>query len=538
MLVPQGMAYAMLAGVPPIYGLYAGLIPLFLYALFGTCPQLSIGPVAVSALLVLAGVSQIAEPFSQEYITLVIAAGFFIGIAQIVMSLLRLGFLVSFLSHPVIAGFTSAAALIIIISQLKDILGISIPRFHYPYETFHYALGHLPSCQWITILLFILAFIIILVLKKINKLIPGALLVVILSTFITYIFRLDLQHVDIIKSVPSGFPKIILPEINLYTFSILSKTVFTVTIIGIVESIGIAKAMESKFRDYTIRPNQELFALGISKAIGSFFQAIPSSASFSRTAINSNIGAKSTISSIIAAVFVGFSLFLFTPLFYYLPKAVLAAIIVQAVINLFDIKEARHLWKTHKSDFTMMMVTFVVTLVFGIEVGVLAGVVLSILIVLYKSSNPHITTLGNLPGTTSYRNTDRYQKTERIKNTVIIRFDDQLYFVNTSAFKDCIYKAIEENDDPVYHLVLDGSNIHDIDSSGIHALKEVDENLKERGINLYMCGAIGPVRDQLFISGLMSEPEKHFMNVHDCVSALQGKEIPSQKADAAVQRNV
>jgi len=448
MLVPQGMAYSMLAGMPPIYGLYAGLIPLFIYGVMGTSRQMSVGPVAVSALLVLAGVSQIANPDTEAstYIQLVILCGLLIGLGQTILGVFRLGFLVSFISHPVIVGFTSAAAIIIIVSQLKDLLGFPIPRFSHLYETVKYAAQNIESTNWISVVFCLGSIFVISLLKKIHKSIPGALVVVIIGILLSYFLKEKNLNIDIVGAVPEGLPMFQLPSINLSNIKILLPTVFTVIIIGIVESIGIAKVLQSRHQNYSIRPNQELFALGISKMVGSFFQAIPSSGSFSRSAVNDAAGAKSGISSITAALIVGLTLLFFTPLFFYLPKAVLAGIILLAVKSLFDWKEAKHLWKTHRSDFFMMLTTFIITLVLGIEEGVFAGVVLSICMVLYRSSKPHVVVLGNLPGTRSYRNLDRFENAGLPKDEIVIRFDDQLYFGNADYFQELLYHRSEKND--------------------------------------------------------------------------------------------
>lgn len=519
MLVPQGMAYAYLAGMPPIYGLYGGLIPLFLYALFGTSNQLSIGPVAISALLVLAGVSQLAEPGTEAFINLVITAGLLIGILQFILSLLRMGFLVNFLSHPVIAGFTSAAAVIIAMNQLKDALGFDIPRFQHVHETLLYAIQHIDQTNWISLGICIGALALIVSLRGINRNIPGALIAVVLSILLTWGLDLETMGLAIIRDVPAGLPSFQFPVIEIETIRLLTPTVLTVTIIGIVESIGIARALESKHQDHAIRPNQELLALGISKIAGAFFQALPTSGSFSRSAINSDSGAKTGMASIFTVVLIVFTLLFLMPLFYYLPKAVLAAIILLAVKGLFDYKEAIHLWETHRQDFIMMLVTFIVTLLLGIEEGVMAGVLLSIFTVLYWSSRPHVAILGKMPGTTYYRNIDRFEEAEELEDGVIIRYDDQLYFGNAAFFKKTVQNLIQNRESKLKHFFLDAKSIHNIDSSGLNALKEIHQLLKKQEIDLYICGAIGPVRDLLDKSGFLEElgEEKHFIYLHDAL---------------------
>jgi SulP family sulfate permease len=520
MLVPQGMAYAMLAGMPPIYGLYGGLIPLLFYAILGTSRQMSIGPVAISALLVLAGVSQIADPMTPEYISLVILTGLLVGIAQFLLGVFRLGFLVNFISHPVIVGFTSAAAIIIAISQLKDLLGISIPRFSRVYETVHYVSNHFSETNWVTVFLCIGSIIIMLILKKINKAIPGALLVVIVGTLLVYFIGEEKLGIDLVKDVPQGLPVFQMPEKIWGKIQILYPTIFTVTIICIVESIAIAKVLQAKHGDYQIRANQELIALGISKIGGAFFQSIPTSGSFTRSAVNNESGARSGFASIFTATLIGLTLVFLTPLFYFLPKSILAAIILLSVKSLFDWKEAKHLWQTHRSDFYMMLTTFIVTLILGIEEGVLAGVVLSICMVLFRSSKPHIAILGKLPESTNYRNIDRFESAKEPEDILVIRFDDQLYFGNASYFQETIQELVNERASKPKMVLLDASSIHDMDSTGSHTLEEMQKYLNNKGIIFYISGMIGPVRDFATKCGIIERmgEQKYFLNIHEGVT--------------------
>jgi len=290
MLVPQGIAYAYLAGMPPIYGLYAGLIPLILYAIFGTSRQLAIGPVAVSSLLVFAGVNQLATPGTPEYVELVLLTGLLAGVCQFLMGVFKMGFLVNFLSQPVIMGFTAAAAIIIGINQLKDILGIVIPRFELTGETFLYAMRHLGEANWIAVLISLGSMIAMLVMRWWNRKIPGALIVVFITTLLSWGFELESRGLDIVKDVPGGLPSFYGFQFSWDTIEQLIPVVLTVTIIGVVDSISIAKVLEARDQSYTVFPNQELRAMGISKIGGAFFQSIPTSGSFSRSAVNAETG--------------------------------------------------------------------------------------------------------------------------------------------------------------------------------------------------------------------------------------------------------
>lgn len=536
MLVPQGMAYALLTGVPPIYGLYGGLIPLFLYALFGTSRQMSIGPVAISSLLVLGGVSELATPETPEYISLVITVGLLVGLAQMLLGFLRLGFLVNFLSHPVIIGFTAAAAIIIAISQLKDLLGFPIPRELSTVEALQYAGQNISATNWISVGMCLGSIAVMFILRAVNKNIPGALIVVVVGTLLSWFLNLNQYGLNIVATVPEGLPAFQLPDMEWATIQTLGETTLTVTIICIVESLAIAKVLEAKHSNYTVQPDQELFALGVSKIGGAFFQAIPTSGSFTRSAINHEAGAKTTVASIITALLIGLTLLFLTPLFYYLPRAILAAIILMAVKSLFELKEAIHIWHTHKEDFWMMLITFIVTLVVSIPVGILAGVALSIGAILYHSTHPHIAVLGQIEGTNHYRNLNRFEDAKTLPHKIIMRFDDQLYFANASYFKDAIKQLVKETKRPLQYFYLDASDIHKMDSSGLHALEEIHGDLKQKGITLCICSARGPVRDMLFKSGLMETigRENQFLNIHAAhlfhTQQTDGQKMPSENA--------
>jgi len=542
MLIPQGMAYAMLTGMPPIYGLYGGFIPLFFYAIFGSSRQMSIGPVAISSLLVLAGIGQLEEPGSQSFIQLVILTGLLVGLAQLLLSFLRMGFLVNFLSHPVLVGFTSAAAVIIGVSQLKDLLGIAIPRFSHSYETLFYAIEHLHKTHLLSVVFCLGALFAILVFRKIHKSIPGPLIVTIVGTILAWFFQLEEHGLALVKEVPQGLPAFEIPILDWDQILRVMPTVFTVTVICVVESIGIAKVLEAKHQNYEVRPDQELLALGISKFVGAFFQSLVTSGSFSRSAVNDEAGAKTGVASIVAASLVGLTLLFLTDLVYFLPKAVLAAIILLAIKSLFDLKGAIHLWHTHRRDFWMMLVTFLVTIVFGIGEGVVAGVTLSLLTVLYRSSRPHLAVLGKLPGTQFYRNIKRFHEAEQSDDILIIRFDDQLYFGNASYFKENIKGLVGEKGPNLRLLIMDASSMHDIDSTGIQALEDIYKYLKERNITLNFCGVIGPVRDMLFRVDLIEGfgKENFFMYVHNAENAFYtgSKEGSIQWNPSAIQTNV
>lgn len=538
-LIPQAIAYALLMGVPPIYGLYACLVPLLIYAFFGTSRQLSIGPVAVTAILVMSGVSQLAEPFTPEFVELVLLSGLLIGGLQIVLSLLRMGFLVSLISQPVISGFISAAAIIIIVSQLEEGLGLDIPSFEYPHQTIWYVLQHFLQVNWLTLGICIFSILTILILKKWKRSFPGALTVLVITTIFSYIFDIETKGVAIIKDVPMGLPSFVIPKTDYATIVALIPSVLTVTFIGYVGSIGIAKSLEMKNRDHVVKPNQELFALGIAKVIGSFFQAVPSSGSYSRSAINDEAGGKTTVSSIIAALMVTFSLLFLTSFFYYIPNATLAAIILVSVFGLINYSEAKYLFRLRRRDFIVMIITFIGTLVLGVEKGIFIGILLSFIFVQYYSSRPHIAELVNIPGTPYYRNINRFPNAIQSLDYLIIRFDNQLYFANSGYFKDTIQQYLEKRTPLPKFLILDNTNMHDIDSTGLHVLEDICQYLEGMEIQLLMVGTIGPVRDFLKRSGFTDKlgVDHYYLTISDAVGYAENRTEHQEVHKAAVQFN-
>lgn len=537
MLVPQGMAYALLAGMPPIYGLYGGLIPLLVYAFLGTSRQLSIGPVAVSGLLVLAGVSQLAEPFSSHYIELVLLTSLLVGLFQLFMGVFRLGIIFNFLSQPVITGFTSAAAVIIVFSQIKYALGLDIPREMNILEKLTYISQHFGSIHWPTFAICVGGIVIMTLLRRWNRKIPGALLVTMLGIGVVYFLRLDRYGVDIVKDVPVGLPSFSVPILSLEAMQQLIPTVLSVSIIGAVEIISIGMVLQKKHQDHLVRPNQEMLATGFSKIAGAFFQALPTSSSFTRSAVNSEAGGKTGISSVVTVILIALTLILFTPLFYYLPNAVLAAIVLLAVRSLFDWKEATRLWKSYRKDFYMMLVTFMATLFVGIAEGVLTGVLLSIGVILLKAARPHSAILGRLPDTQYFRNTLRFPQAQEEEGVVIFRFDAPLYFMNASYFGAQLEEIIQA---PELRLViLDASSISDMDASGAEVLNTLVDNLQAADINFYMCGILGPVRDLLKKTGMVEKigPKNCFLTVNEAVKAWHtvGKERDKQWKSEAIR---
>ncbi|MFX0556613.1 SulP family inorganic anion transporter [Maribacter sp. CXY002] len=504
MLIPQGMAYAMIAGLPPVFGLYASLIPQIIYALLGTSRQLAVGPVAMDSLLVASGLGALAISGIDEYISMAIFLALFMGLIQLGLGLLRMGFLVNFLSKPVISGFTSAAAIIIGLSQLKHLLGTNIERSNQVHILLSNAVTSLGDINSITLIIGIIAIILIKTIKKIHKSIPAALVVVVLGIIGIYTFGLHEQGVKIVGEVPSGLPSLNVPTIDFTRISELLPIALTLALIAFMEAISVAKAVEEKHDDYEVDSNQELIALGTSNIIGSFFQSYPTTGGFSRTAVNDQAGAKTGVAPIISALVVGLTLLFLTPLFYYLPNAVLAAIIMVAVFGLIDLKYPVELYKNRRDEFFLLITTFLITLTIGIKEGILLGVLISLLLLVYRTSRPHMAVLGRIRNTEYFKNIIRFpEDTEQFEDFLIVRFDAQLYFGNKEFFRKELRKHLYEKTNKVKYVILNAEAINYIDSSAVHMLKKTITDLKSEGIVFVVAGAIGPTRDILYSSGLI-----------------------------------
>ncbi len=523
MLIPQGMAYALIAGLSPIYGLYASLVPLVVYALFGTSRQLAVGPVAMVSLLVAAAVAPMADGNTELYVGLALLLSLMVGVLQFGLGVARFGFLVNFLSHPVLSGFTSAAAFIIGLSQLKHLLGIDLPRSNFIHEILWAAATQLGEVHGLTLLLGLGSILVLVGLRRWAPSVPGALVAVGATTVIVWALGLAQQGVAIVGSVPSGLPSPSLPPLDWGSVQQLAPSAFAIGLVGFMESIAVAKVYASRHR-YEVDANQELIGLGLANIAGAFFSAYPTTGGFSRTAVNDEAGAKTNLAAIFSAGIIALTLLFLTPLFYYLPKAVLAAIIMVAVAGLVDWEEARYLWKVDRRDFGLMALTFVATLALGIEQGILVGVIVSLIVVIYESSTPHTALMGRLPDTETYRNLKRNPDAMTRSHIVIVRMDANLYFANVSTFQDLILD-LDVNDPALRAIVVDMYPVNQIDSTATHTLQEIIETCRRNGVELYLAGVKGPVKDVLDAAGLSEElgEERFFLEVHDAADAAEAR---------------
>ncbi|KAI3751393.1 hypothetical protein L2E82_22479 [Cichorium intybus] len=531
MLVPQSMSYAKLAGLQPIYGLYTGLVPVFVYAIFGSSRQLAVGPVALVSLLVsnvLGNINSSAELYTE----LAILLSLMVGILECTMGLLRLGWLIRFISHSVISGFTTASAFVIGLSQAKYFLGYDVSRSSQIIPLVKSIIEGADKFSWPPFIMGSSILAIILVMKHLGKTrkslrflrAGGPLTAVVLGTAFVKIFHPS--SISLVGDIPQGLPPFSIPK-EFGHFKSLIPTAMLITGVAILESVGIAKALAAK-NGYELDSNQELFGLGVANICGSFFSAYPSTGSFSRSAVNHESGAKTGLSGIIMGIIMACALLFMTPLFEYIPQCALAAIVVSAVIGLVDYDEAIFLWRVDKKDFFLWAVTGATTLFLGIEIGVLVGVGFSLAFVIHESANPHIAVLGRLPGTTVYRNIQQYPEAYTYNGIVIVRIDSPIYFANTSYIKDRLREYELEVDqcskrgpevERIYFVILEMAPVTYVDSSAVQALKELYQEYASRDIQIAIANPNKEVLLTLAKSGLIEQVGKEwcFVRVHDAV---------------------
>ncbi len=530
-LIPQGIAYALIAGLPPIYGLYTALVPQVIYAVFGTARQVAIGPVAMDSLIVATGVATLALTGSESYIAIAILLALIVGIIQFLMGVLRLGFIVNFLSKPVITGFTSAVALTIGLNQLSNLFGVSFVKSDQIHILVSDVFEKLSEINLNTTIIGLVACAIIIILKKINSKIPNALIVVLLGILVLKFFEQNFLDVSIVKNIPSGLPSFSIPEIDIAQIRELMPIAITLVMVGYLETISIGKTLESKQDEYRINPNQELIALGLGNIVGSLFKSYPSTASFSRSAINEDAGANTGMAALIASILVMFTLLFLTPVFYHLPKTVLAAIIIVSIVKLVNYKEAKFLWRANNLDFWLLAATFFSTLFLGVEYGILTGVGLSLIVLIYRTSRPYVAELGKVPNSNFYRNVNRFDEVVIEEDILVFRFDAQLFYANAGYFRDRLDEMVFKRQGKLKLIVLDAESINRLDSTGVEMLKDRIKFYHKKNIQFYFAGVKGPVRDAMFKGGILEiiDINHFFMRANGAVTYYKTGDNEHQK---------
>ncbi len=535
MLIPQSLAYALLAGLPAEMGLYASILPLFAYAIFGTSRALAVGPVAVVSLMTAAAIGNLGLSDPAQ---IAIAAGtlaFISGVMLTVLGVLRLGFVANFLSHPVIAGFITASGVLIAASQLRHILGIDA-HGHTLVQVIYSLLSSLPSTSIVTLIIGVSATAFLFWVRKGLKprllqagLPPrladilakaGPVAAVAVTTLVTWAFGLQDVGVKIVGEVPTGLPPLTAPSFSPDLWSQLFLSAFLISIIGFVESVSVAQTLAAKKRQ-RIEPDQELIGLGTSNIAAAVSGGYPVTGGFARSVVNFDAGAATPAAGAFTAVGIGIATLLLTPLLFFLPKATLAATIIVAVLSLVDFSILKKAWGYSKIDFAAVFATIVLTLGFGVEIGVSAGVLISIGLHLYKTSRPHVAEVGLVPGTQHFRNILRH-KVDTRPHLVTLRVDESLYFANARFLEDYILKRVT-CEEPIKHIVLQFTAVNEVDLSALETLEEMNRRLLEMGIQMHLSEVKGPVMDRLHRSHFLDDLSgKVFLAQYDAWTALSG----------------
>lgn len=535
MLIPQSLAYALLAGLPPEMGLYASILPLVAYAIFGTSRALAVGPVAVVSLMTAAAVGNLALQGTAEYALAAITLAFMSGVMLLVMGVFRLGFLANFLSHPVIAGFITASGVLIATSQLKHIFGIDAHG-----HTMVDLLGSLFENQHLTnpitlVIGGLTVGFLFWVRKGMKPMLlslglkprmadiltkAGPVLAVVATTLATWGFGLQDKGVKIVGEVPMGLPPLSVPSFSADIWGSLFVSALLISVIGFVESVSVAQTLAAKKRQRIV-PDQELIGLGASNIAAAMSGGYPVTGGFARSVVNFDAGAETPAAGAFTAVGILLAALLLTPLLFFLPKATLAATIIVAVLSLVDFSILTKAWTYSKVDFTAVAATIFLTLGMGVEIGVSAGVALSIFLFLYKTSRPHVAEVGLVPGTQHFRNILRHE-VETHAELVTLRIDESLYFANARFLEDYVYDRIA-CDEPIKHVVLLCSAVNEIDMSALESLEEINHRLGDVGIKLHLSEVKGPVMDRLQRSHFLDEMTGTvFLSHYEAVCELTG----------------
>jgi len=509
MLIPQGMAYAMLAGLPPQAGLYGAILPLLIYAVLGSSSALAVGPVAVVALMTAATAGSIAEIGTPGYHLAALWIALISGAMMLVMGVLRLGFVANFLSHPVISGFITAAGILIAASQIRHLLGISTSGKTLP-EVIPSIIANIGNLRVPTLVLSVLVLAFLFwsrkglapLLRKMGLSAPSAALLakgglfvaVLASTLAVWLFGLDARGVSIVGVIPSGLPPFELPAFDLDLITLLVVPSALIALVGYVESISIGQTLAAKRRQ-SISPDRELIALGVANLGAGLSQAMPVTGGLSRSIVNYDAGAQTPAAGAFTALMIGAALLALTPLLYFLPNATLAAIIIVAVMSLLDFRALPRAWSYSKADGAAMAATMLVTLLMGVEQGLAAGVGLSIVLHLYRTSRPHVAEVGQVPGTGHFRNVKRYEVVTA-PEVLTLRVDESLYFPNARYLEDLVQEKIATHPQ-LKHLVLMFSAVNDVDASALESLEMIETKLRDAGVALHLSEVKGPVMDKL-----------------------------------------
>eukprot|EP01012_Entosiphon_sulcatum_P023591 TRINITY_DN2867_c0_g1_i1.p1 TRINITY_DN2867_c0_g1~~TRINITY_DN2867_c0_g1_i1.p1 ORF type:complete len:638 (-),score=116.18 TRINITY_DN2867_c0_g1_i1:288-2201(-) len=538
LVVPQAMAYGTLAGLSPVYGLYASLVPLCVYALLGSSGQMAVGPTAIHAMIVAEYVDSTRDHFPEgmSAFQVAIVLSLLSGLLRILMGLAGMGFIATFLSSSVISGFTSAAGIMIMLSQLRGLTGLPMQRGRTFVQSAMYLGEALPKAQVATLLTLVISLIVVTFLvlgrrvKRLPQWFPFQLIAMAVCILVSWGARLDRHGVQITGDIPRGFPPFSVPRFSLTSYFL--EPTLVITCIAFMESISIGKKF-ARERKYEIDASQELLALGCCNVAGSFFSGFPVTGSFSRSAIAAACGSETPLANAFAAAIVAFCLAVMTPLFFYLPRACLAAIIVASVYRLVEYRQALWLWRSRMDDRWVWLATFLATLGLGVGTGVLIGVFVSFAVLIKGNARPGTAVLGRVcdaAGAEDYRDITRFAEAKEINGVLVWRFDSRLVFANSDFFRDSLERLLHQcvaMDREVKYIVVDCRGVNNIDSSAVAMLEDFVEALQKRGITLVLAQLKGPLRD--LFDRLYPNREKAKVRVYRDTTVAIAKCVEIQK---------
>ncbi len=499
MLVPQGMAYALLAGLPASYGLYASIVPTVVYALFGTSRHMPVGPPALMALLTFTSVSALAQPGTPEYVALALLLALMVGAIQLALGVLRLGFVTNFISRPVLSGFVLASAVVIALSQMEHLLGIPLSGERSTAGTALELGRRIEETDLLTLAIGLGSLVALVILGKALPRVPVPLIVVAAATLIVYLSGLEEKGVDVVGEVPGGLPGFSVPALELEAVRSLLSSAAVVAFVGFVESISVAKAVAAREK-YKIDSNQELRALGLANVSAAFFSGFPVAGSFSRTAVQYQSGGRTQLASIATAVLIVVTLLFLTPLFYYLPNAALAAVILVAVYKLLDIEEARRAFRIRRVDGYALLLTFALTLLVGVEQGIILGAAFALLAFVRRTAYPHVTELGYVEEKDAFLSLEGFPEARTYPEALIVRFDARLYFANVPHLEEWLIKELADRPD-VRWVFIDCRGVNGIDVTAVEGLEDLVSGYKSRGIELVFTHMKLLIRERLQKAG-------------------------------------
>ncbi len=509
MVIPQSLAYALLAGLPAVVGLYASILPQLIYTLFGTSKTLAVGPVAIIALMTGAALSSVAAAGTETYLQAALILSLLSGGMLVVMGLLKMGFFSNFLSHPVISGFLTASGILIAASQLGSLLGVESSGFTLV-ERLITLLPNLATLNLPTLLIGSGTLLFLIAMRRQGKAtlhkmgLPntlsdliakaGPVFAVVITTLVTWHWQLADKGVSVVGQIPGGLPTLSFPWADYSLWRALLIPALLISLVGFVESVSMGQMLAAKRRQ-RISPNQELVGLGASNLAAGFSSGMPVTGGLSRTVINYDAGAQTPAAGAFAALGIALVTMSFTGWLYYLPIATLAATITVSILTLVDIPMLRQTWRYSRSDFAAMAITILLTLGEGVEAGIISGVTLSIALFLYRTSRPHSALVGRVPGTEHFRNTTRHD-VETVNNVALLRIDESLYFANARYLEDTVYNLVASQPE-LEHVVLICSAVNLIDASALESLDAINARLKDSDVKLHLSEVKGPVMDQL-----------------------------------------